>query len=78
VVTFKPFVEDDAVIPNERTRPNTIPLIPQAKYIKNTNHFKKYKFKIDKEKMHITNYETRGKALTDNKDITDGNIKKLY
>ncbi len=30
-------------IPNERVRPNVIPLVPSSNYIKNERHFRKYK-----------------------------------
>eukprot|EP00826_Nyctotherus_ovalis_P059155 TRINITY_DN81_c0_g1_i35.p1 TRINITY_DN81_c0_g1~~TRINITY_DN81_c0_g1_i35.p1 ORF type:complete len:312 (+),score=74.66 TRINITY_DN81_c0_g1_i35:320-1255(+) len=36
-------VDKDNIIPNERTRPNVIPLIPTANYIANSKHFAKYK-----------------------------------
>lgn len=32
-------------IPNERIRPNVIPLVPAANYIANSKHFEKYKSK---------------------------------
>lgn len=36
-------VDRDNSIPNERVRPNVIPLIPAANYIANSKHFAKYK-----------------------------------
>ena len=32
-------------IPNERAKPNAIPLIPEANYIANSKHYQKYKIK---------------------------------
>lgn len=42
-------------IPNERLKPNAIPLIPLANYIANDTHFEKYNAKSNKPRFFSSN-----------------------
>lgn len=67
VVTFEPFVEEEDVVPDERERPNAIPLVPQVTYIRNAPHFKKYKIRGKKKAETFTSYDTSWKIPTESK-----------
>lgn len=48
-------MEELEEIPNERLRPNVIPLIPLANYIANDTHFEKYNTKSTKPRHFSSN-----------------------
>lgn len=58
-------IKDTGGIPNERMRPNVIPLIPTCNYIKNERHFKKYKVRgwVSSNKCLTTNAESTMRRL---------------